>query len=296
MRIQGNGKVGIGTNDPKTLLHLRGAKPATLKIETNNSDIGEVCCIEFGIPAFLSSRCAKILSTTYGGDKADIQFLTSANAGTTNSSVRMTIKEDGNVCIGANSPNNIFQVGDGARLRISNGVNDYSLIGTKDIDDTTNTRIVISGNTRTSYEGRIEYVATAGDHIFYTTATNERMRILNNGNVGIGTNNPRTLLHIKGTNTALTIMAQGGLGATSQLNLSTYDHTTNLSPCSLIATDNGTFGSTFQIKQKTNGANANAQFTSLSIDASGNSTFIGSISATTINATSNFNINSLLKC
>ena len=72
MRIQGNGKVGIGTNNPNSLLHLRGAKPATLKIETNNSDIGEVCCIEFGIPAFLSSRCAKILSTTYGGDKADI--------------------------------------------------------------------------------------------------------------------------------------------------------------------------------------------------------------------------------
>ena len=139
----------------------------------------------------------------------------------------MTIKEDGNVCIGANSPNNIFQVGDGARLRISNGVNDYSLIGTKDIDDTTNTRIVISGNTRTSYEGRIEYVATAGDHIFYTNATNEKMRILNNGNVGIGTLTPRTLLHIKGTSPALTIMAQGGTGATTQLNLSTYDHTTN---------------------------------------------------------------------
>jgi hypothetical protein len=293
MRIQGNGKVGIGTNDPKTLLHLRGAKPATLKIETNNSDIGEVCCIEFGIPAFASNRCAKITSTTYGGDKADIRFLTSANAGTTDVSVRMTIKEDGNVGIGANSPNNILQVGDGARLRISNGVNDYSLIGTKDVDDTTNTRIVISGNTRGGYEGQIQYIATAGHHIFYTSATNERMRISNNGNVGIGTDTPRSLLNIKGTNAGLTIMSQGGTGATSQLNLSTYDHTTFLSPCSLIATDNGTFGSTFQIKQKTSGANANAQFTSLSIDASGNSSFIGSVSGPIINATSNFNINSV---
>jgi hypothetical protein len=113
-----NGNVGIGITNPNTLLHLRGAKPATLKIETNNNAIGEVCCIEFGIPAFSSSRCAKITSTTYGGNKADIQFLTSPEAITTNSSVRMTIKEDGNVGIGSNSPNNILQVGDGARLRI----------------------------------------------------------------------------------------------------------------------------------------------------------------------------------
>jgi len=95
----------------------------------------------------------------------------------------MRINVSGNVGIATNNPNNILQVGDGARLRISNGVNDYSLIGTKDVDDTTNTRIVISGNTRTSYEGRIEYIATAGDHIFYTSGINERMRIANSGRV-----------------------------------------------------------------------------------------------------------------
>ena len=185
------------------------------------------------------------------------------------SSIRMTFLESGNIGIGTLTPNNIFQVGDGARLRISNGVNDYSLIGTKDVDDNTNTRIVISGNTRGGYEGQIQYLATAGSHIFYTSAINERMRISNNGNVGIGTNNPRSLLNITGTNPILTIMGQGGVGAKSQLDLATYDNTTFLSPCSLIATDNGTFGSTFQINQKTSGANANAQFTSLSISSAG---------------------------
>jgi len=186
--------------------------------------------------------------------------------------LELIINNSGNVGIATTNPNNILQVGDGARLKISNGVSSFSLIGTKDVDDGTNTRIVISGNTRSGgAAGYIEYVATAtGNHIFYTTdSTTERMRILSNGNVGIGTNNPRSLLNITGTNPILTIMGQGGAGATSQLNLSTYDHTTFLSPCSLIATDNGTFGSSFQIKQKTSGANANAQFTSLSIDASG---------------------------
>jgi hypothetical protein len=103
-----------------------------------------------------------------------------------------------------------------------------------------------------------------------TTTSTEIMRIQGTGNVGIGTNNPRSLLNITGTNPILTIMGQGGVGAKSQLDLATYDNTTFLSPCSLIATDNGTFGSSFEIKQKINGANANAQFTSLSIDASGN--------------------------
>jgi len=102
------------------------------------------------------------------------------------------------------------------------------------------------------------------------TATTELMRIQGSGNVGIGTNNPRSLLHIKGTNTTLTIMGQGGSGAKSQINLSTYDHTTNLAPCSLIATDNGNFGSTFQINQKTSGADTNAQFISFIIYPSGN--------------------------
>jgi hypothetical protein len=95
------------------------------------------------------------------------------------------VNSNGNVGIGTTNPNSIFQVGDGARLKISNGVNDFSVIGTKNIDDTTNTRIVISGNTRGSFEGRIEYLSTAGDHIFYTNATNERMRISNNGTINI---------------------------------------------------------------------------------------------------------------
>ena len=93
-----------------------------------------------------------------------------------------------------------------------------------------------------------------------------------NGNVGFGITNPYTKVHIKGTDTitALTIMGKGGTNAISQLNLSTYDTTTNLPNCSLIATDMGSYACTFQIKQKTTGADANAQFTSLFIDSSGN--------------------------
>ena len=55
----------------------------------------------------------------------------------------------------------------------------------------------------------------------------------NTGNVGIGTNDPKTLLSIKGTNPVLTIMGQGGTGAKSQINLSTYDEAANQASCSI---------------------------------------------------------------
>jgi hypothetical protein len=104
----------------------------------------------------------------------------------------------GNVGIGVVSPNNVLQVGSGGRLRIANSNADYTLIGTNDIDNTSNTKIVLSGHTRTTYTGQIEYVSTVGGHIFYTNSSTERMRILANGNVGIGTNNPNCKLDIRG--------------------------------------------------------------------------------------------------
>ena len=112
-----------------------------------------------------------------------------------------TLSVPGNVGVGTSSAvGNVLQVGSGARLRIANNASDYTIIGTNDTDGSTNTQIIISGNTRTNNAGNIQYLATAsgGSHIFYTSATTTRMTIssagvnVNNdlgvsGNVGIGT-------------------------------------------------------------------------------------------------------------
>jgi len=91
----------------------------------------------------------------------------------------------GNVGIGTGTiATNVLQVGAGGRLRIANATTDYSLIGTSDTDATTNTRIVIFGNTHATNAGLIQYVAptTAGSHIFYTSATQiTRMTITSTG-------------------------------------------------------------------------------------------------------------------
>jgi hypothetical protein len=118
----------------------------------------------------------------------------------------MRINNLGNVGIGttANATTNVrLQIGGGGSLRVANNVTDFTLIGTDDTDSQFNTRILLSGNNRTTFLGRIEYQATTGDHIFYTTYnTTERMRIANNGNVGIGVvsgGNPVYRCHIKTT-------------------------------------------------------------------------------------------------
>jgi hypothetical protein len=114
---------------------------------------------------------------------------------------RVVINSTGNVGIGTTNPGNILQVGNSSRLRISNGASDYTRIGTNDVIGTTNTRINLFGNTSGSYPGQIDYYATStGPHVFYNTDSNtESMRITNTGNVGIGTTNPTSKLHVNGT-------------------------------------------------------------------------------------------------
>ena len=96
--------------------------------------------------------------------------------------------------------NVLFQVGNGGALRITNNPLNYSLIGTDSTETNSNTRIVLSGNTRTENLGNIEYASTStGGHMFFTTnSKTERMRITTLGNVGIGTNNPNANLHLHG--------------------------------------------------------------------------------------------------
>jgi hypothetical protein len=136
-----------------------------------------------------------------------------------------TFAVPGNTSIGTTAiATNVLQVGAGGRLRISNGATDYTLLGTIDTDGSTNTSIVISGNTRSANAGNIQYLATAssGSHIFYTSpTTTTRMTIsstgvnVNNdlgvsGNVGIGTTPSATYkVNVNGSLNATSVLVNG---------------------------------------------------------------------------------------
>ena len=221
----------------------------------------------------------------------------------------MTIVPSGNVGINNTNPSQIFQVGSGSRLRISNDINDFSLIGTNDTDGTTNTRIVISGNTRAGGNaGNIENITTStGSHIFYTGGTNERMRITSGGNIGIGTNDPLTYkLNVNGTsyfNDVLTIGSAASIkylyasglriagGDPNTLYNDTYAF--GITALNTISLSTGTTFANYatRLKIATNGnIGINTEPSAYKLEINGNTRMAGSLNVGDITASGNVNL------
>ena len=247
-----NGNVGIGRTDPTNILQIGSGN--RLRIANNNADftiIGTGDTPELHTRIFMGG--INYTEPFYGGTGNLYMF--SGNGGkhlfitqtTTTETERMRIGNNGNVAIGTT--------------------------------DTATYKLNVAGDINVSGAFRVNNTAIANSWSAGTPSTNIYYNL---GNVGIGTTNPSSLLHIKGTNTILTIMGQGGGGAKSQLDLSTYDPTPYVSGCSLIATDDGAFGATFQIKLKASGANTNGQFTPFSIGNTGNVSIPSNLNVGTI--------------
>ena len=178
MIINDSGSVGIGFSStstfstPNTKLFVSSgiSTPATtypMRIAAGASSDSGANATLLGLNTEANangwSKCAigHIRTSTY--DRGAIGFFTRDTADDVSCDMtneRMRINSVGKVGIGTNNPENIFQVGDGGKLRISNGSNDYTQIGVKDTTDTNNTRIVISGHQRSGNSGNIDYVCT----------------------------------------------------------------------------------------------------------------------------------------
>ncbi len=103
MIIDSSGRIGIGTNNPQRLIHVRGTNPTYLRIETSNSLANETTGIEFGINGYAAASYARITSTTSANFTNNLQFFTSSGENT--ASEKMTILGSGNIGIGTNNPN-----------------------------------------------------------------------------------------------------------------------------------------------------------------------------------------------
>jgi len=204
--IKSDGNVGIGTTNPISRLHLHNTgnnQEVKLSLSDNTSGTGATDGV-----AIMKTDQNDLFLINY--ESARMFFLTT-------NITRLAILANGNIAVGGNTnPGNIFQVGDGGKLRISNGISDFTQIGTEDgVYTTTNTKIFMSGNSYSGAgnNGGIQYFATGtGSHYFYTTNTpTPRLQITNNGELLIGgaSGTTRNIQLGTGVNNNLAISASG---------------------------------------------------------------------------------------
>ncbi len=228
MRIDKTGNVGIGATAPDTKLTVSigdittsaniarfhssydSANNGYLTIDENNHTPDNNDWTGYG------TRIQKMTDVTYQGyiefNPVGGQYATAFGMGNTE---YMRIANGGNVGIGVTSPSNKLHVetnvSDNQQLRIRNnntthraGIGILNRHGhhfnVEHVGHGSNVAIIENYSTINS--GIQFYAKGDGEYRFYTTdSNNERMRILNNGNVGIGATNPTSPLHIIGNDT-----------------------------------------------------------------------------------------------
>ena len=185
-----NGNVGIGTNSPSELLHLKSGAGASTDIGLEESGIG----------------------WRLRNDQSANSFMLSSVTGTFDTFVnRFVVKQDGNIGIGTDSPDYKLQVNAGSNIAsfksTGSGENEKELL-------------ISSGGDRTILSSK--NTDGTGADLAFSTGSFESMRIDSDGNVGIGTNNPTAMLHIRKDDATVYDPSaddgQRGVGATIQLN------------------------------------------------------------------------------
>jgi hypothetical protein len=201
--IGGDSKIGIGTATPEVKLDVLSSNVAAFFRSTAN--VVPVSIINSGSSistvGFKGSTSASEYNVRVGADGND--FIVYSN-----NVERMRVLSGGNVGIGTINPINRFEsVGNESTLLEAGGFYNTNIYG--NANDKAETRInlgKIEGSTRQSMgsigafpENNTD--SSRGSLVFYTRESqtvNERLRIISNGNVGIGTTTPDAKLAVNG--------------------------------------------------------------------------------------------------
>jgi hypothetical protein len=192
------GNVGIGTSTPDSLLTLYGPN-RVLNLQNTDGSPGAGSTLRFGHNEEGSTvPIAEIRSFLTNGSAmraGDLTFFTTTGGSL---SERMRMTGAGNLGIGTPAPQSRLEV-------VNSGID--SMINIRNTDSRFPGIAFINSNGAMS----LQFDAT-GDHLYAYSASAGKVIVLkNNGNVGIGTNNPSTRLHVVGN-----VTVDGNIGAKYQ--------------------------------------------------------------------------------
>ena len=236
---QSGTSIGVGTTTPQDKLQVFG--DLSLRSGTDINANWSMLKIGTSDPSNLTHYAA-IASSGYASSiaKANLMFFTDGGTGPTE---KMRIQGNGNVVINGTTSGYKLDVdaagsggtGSAFRLNIDN-TNTYHYSGFNSHIDLTNDNVVgqntivsyingtLVGKIRSSYQGHMNYVASAGAHYFWTggdvNTGSVKLYIGNTGNVGIGTTSPDYTLTVDGT------VALKNLSAVSQSYVIGYNSST----------------------------------------------------------------------
>ncbi|MFH2095555.1 MAG: hypothetical protein ABIJ16_07625 [Bacteroidota bacterium] len=195
--IDNNGNVGIGTSAPGKKLHIQsssfevlrlertGAGGAAVELVNANNDIGSFC---------ISSGGAIFFKTPSITDGTAFSILNSGDVGIGTLTPATKLDVIGNVQIN----NWLFEASGSDRFIITSNNSVDALLTVKTLDNSKRTDINFA-DPEDYNVGRIQYQHSSDnstDYMSFWVSDGEKVRIKNNGDVGIGTTTPSTKLNV----------------------------------------------------------------------------------------------------
>ena len=187
VRIDNNGDVGIGTNDPQTKLYVLEDDPTDgilLTLDNNVNAAGTKSGISFLQNSSDSVRCNLLSDRSGANAGVDFKIELSDNTGALQE--RFRIKEGGNVGIGTDAPSQALEVV-GSVKASEQFIGPTATQGSSETSPT----YTFSGQQTGMF-------LPASNVLGFSTDGSEKLRINSNGYVGIGTTDPKVALDVNG--------------------------------------------------------------------------------------------------